>query len=60
MQQFLTLAQLRAKLGNRSRSSVYNDLAADRLPKPLKLGGRLLWPEGEVEAHIRKLRETIT
>ena len=55
MQRFLTLAELRAKLGNRSRSAVYLDLAAGRLPAPIKLGGRLYWPEGDVEAHLRGL-----
>ena len=55
MQKFLTLSELRAKLGNRSRSAVYLDLAAGRLPQPVKLGGRLYWPEGDLEAHLRGL-----
>jgi predicted DNA-binding transcriptional regulator AlpA len=53
MQRFLTLTELRAKLGNRSRSAIYNDLAAGRLPQPIKLGGRLYWPEGDVDAFLR-------
>jgi predicted DNA-binding transcriptional regulator AlpA len=57
MQPYLTLTQLRAKLGGRSRSAIYLDLAASRLPQPLKLGGRLYWPEDDVEAHLRNLRE---
>ena len=57
MQTYLTLTELRAKLGNRSRSAIYLDLKAGRLPKPIKLGGRLLWPEGDVDAHLRDLRE---
>ena len=47
----------RAKLGNRSRSAIYLDLEAGRLPQPMKLGGRLYWPEGDVDAHLRDLRE---
>lgn len=54
---YLTLNELRAKLGNRSRSSIYNDLNAGRLPQPVKLGGRLYWPEGELDAHLQNLRE---
>ena len=54
---YLTLTELRAKLGNRSRSAIYLDLAAGRLPQPVKLGGRLYWPEGEVDAHLRTLRD---
>ena len=57
METYLTLAELRAKLGNRSRSAIYLDLAAGRLPQPIKLGGRLYWPEGEVVTHLRDMRE---
>ena len=51
----LTFNELRAALGNRGRSSVYRDCAAGRLPKPLKLGGRLYWREDVLNAHIEKL-----
>ncbi|MBI6629738.1 helix-turn-helix transcriptional regulator [Pontibaca salina] len=54
--QYLTLTELRAKLGNRSRSAIYADLAAGRLPQPIKLGGRIYWPEAEIDAHLRNLR----
>jgi prophage regulatory protein len=57
MQTYLTLTELRAKLGGRSRSAIYLDLETGRLPKPVKLGGRLYWPEGDVDAHLRGLRE---
>lgn len=57
MQRYMTLTELRAKLGNRSRSAIYLDLEAGRLPQPMKLGGRLYWPEGDVDAHLRDLRE---
>ncbi len=57
MQTYLTLTELRAKLGGRSRSAIYTDLEAGRLPQPVKLGGRLYWPEGDVDAHLRNLRE---
>ena len=53
---YLTLAELRAKLGNRSRSAIYADLAAGRLPQPIKLGGRIYWAEAEIDAHLRNLR----
>lgn len=57
MQRYLTLRELREKLGGRSRSAIYLDLAAGRLPQPVKLGGRLYWPEGDVDAHLRNLRD---
>lgn len=57
MQTYLTLNELRVKLGNRSRSAIYGDLSSGRLPQPIKLGGRIYWPEGEIDAHLRSLRE---
>ncbi len=54
---YLTLKELSAKLGRRSRSAIYLDMAAGRLPQPVKLGGKLYWPEAELDAHLRELRE---
>jgi prophage regulatory protein len=59
MQTYLTLTELRTKLGGRSRSAIYADLAAGRLPQPTKLGGRIYWPEGDVETHLRNMREQV-
>lgn len=53
MQKYLTFKEVRAKLGGRSRSSIYNDLGAGRLPQPLKLGGKLYWPAEDLEAFLR-------
>jgi prophage regulatory protein len=57
MQTYLTLSELRAKLGGRSRSAIYLDVKAGRLPQPIKLGGRIYWPEGDVDAHLRAITE---
>ena len=54
---YLNFTELRAKIGGRSRSAIYVDLAAGRLPQPIKLGGKLYWPEAELDAHLRDLRE---
>jgi len=53
--QYLNFSELRAKLGNRSRSAIYCDLAAGRLPEPVKLGGKLYWREADVDAHLEML-----
>ncbi|MDP3961591.1 MAG: transcriptional regulator [Pseudorhodobacter sp.] len=53
---YLNFKDLRARLGNRSRSVIYLDLTAGRLRQPVKLGGRLYWPEDDVDAHLRALR----
>lgn len=54
-ERYLTLADLRAKLGNRSRSAIYLDISAKRLPPPLKLGGRILWRESAIDQHLRAM-----
>lgn len=53
--QYLNFTELRAKLGNRSRSAIYLDMQAGRLPEPVKLGGKLYWRESEVDAHLEAL-----
>jgi predicted DNA-binding transcriptional regulator AlpA len=52
-ERYLTLNEVSAKLGGRSRSAIYSDIAAGRLPQPLKLGARIYWPEGALDAFLR-------
>lgn len=52
-ERYLTLHELSAKLGGRSRSAIYADIAPGRLPQPLKLGARVYWPEGALDAFLR-------
>ena len=56
-ERYLTLREVSAKLGGRSRSAIYGDLAAGRLLKPIKIGGRIYWPEGALDAYLRDLAE---
>ena len=53
--QYLTLDQLRQKLGGRGRSSIYRDIELGRLPKPIKLGARLYWKEADIEVLMNGL-----
>ena len=53
---YLSFRQLRQKLGGRSRSSCYRDVALGRLPKPLKIGSCLYWVEAEVDASLDRLK----
>ena len=46
---YLNFTELRAKLGGRGRTTVYRDIEFGRLPKPIKLGGRLYWIDSEVD-----------
>ncbi|WP_272007834.1 helix-turn-helix transcriptional regulator [Roseovarius sp. ZX-A-9] len=57
MQTYMTLKELSAKLGGRSRSAIYLDLEAGRLPKPIKLGGKLYWRESDIDTHLDALRK---
>jgi predicted DNA-binding transcriptional regulator AlpA len=52
---FLTFQDLQAKLGGRSRSSIYRDLEIGRLPKPVKFGARLYWNEAEIDATLEAM-----
>lgn len=48
----ISLSQLSQKLGGRSRSSIYRDMADRRLPQPFRVGGRIYFDEEEVEATL--------
>jgi predicted DNA-binding transcriptional regulator AlpA len=54
--QLLNFGQTRRKLGNRGRSTVYRDVEKGRLPKPVKLGGRLYWFEDQLDEAVAKPR----
>lgn len=51
---YLNFSDLRAKLGGRGRTTIYRDVDHGRLPKPVKLGGRLYWIESQVDAAIEQ------
>jgi prophage regulatory protein len=46
---YLTFNELRKKLGNRGRTTVYRDIENGRLPAPIKLGGLNYFPEHLVD-----------
>ena len=48
----LSFPDLQAKIGGRSRSSVYRDIALGRLPQPIKFGARLYWNEADIDAAL--------
>ena len=54
---YLNFSDLQSKLGNRSRSSIYRDLELGRIPRPIKIGSRLYWPEADIDAAIAALAE---
>ncbi len=54
---YLTFNDLQEKLGGRGRSTIYRDLEAGRLPRPVKLGSRLYWREDEIDATLAALAE---
>ncbi|MFD0979301.1 helix-turn-helix transcriptional regulator [Tropicimonas aquimaris] len=54
---YISFADLRTKLGGRSRSAIYLDLEAGRLPRPIKLGGKLYWKEADIDAALEQRAE---
>ena len=53
--QLINISQLSEKLGGRSKASLYRDVSAGALPRPIKLSGSVYWDEAQVEAHIMSL-----
>lgn len=53
---YITLDQLRAKLGGRSRSSIYRDIENKHVPNPIRIGSRLYFCEEEVDAFLQSRR----
>jgi predicted DNA-binding transcriptional regulator AlpA len=49
---YLTFRAVQAKLGGRGRTTIYRDVELGRLPKPVKIGGRLYWAEADIDAAI--------
>lgn len=54
---YLTFRELQGKLGNRGRTTIYRDVEAGRLPRPVKIGSRLYWAEADIDAAISALSE---
>lgn len=52
---YINFRDLRAKLGDRGRSTIYRDMDLDRLPRAIKIGSRLYWNEDEVDAKLAEL-----
>lgn len=50
----ISFQQLQDLLAGRSRSSIYRDLDAGRLPRPMRFGSRLFWDQEQV---IQKLQD---
>ena len=59
--QYLTMAQLQAKLGGRSRSSILRDVELGIMPKPVKFSpgvtSRSYFSDAEVETALQSMRE---
>ena len=49
---YINLNQLSNKLGGRSRTSIYRDMEARRIPQPIKIGSRLYWIESGIDAAL--------
>ena len=57
MTTYLTMNQVREKLGNRGRTTLYRDIELGRIPEPIRLGGRIYWPEDQIEAAMERLKD---
>lgn len=55
---YLTFSSLIKKLDGRGRTTIYRDIEAGRLPKPIKIGGRNYFIDEEVDEIIAERAET--
>jgi prophage regulatory protein len=55
MTRYITFRETQAKLGWRGRTTIYRDIDNKRIPRPVKIGGRLYWAEAELDAAIAAL-----
>lgn len=53
----LTFANLSQKLGGRGRTTIYRDIEAGRLPRPIKIGGRRYFIDEEVDKKLAEATE---
>jgi len=53
----ITFDELREKLANRSRASIYRDIERGQIPKPLKIGRSVYWEEAQITQHLQNLLE---
>ena len=54
---YLSFNELTLKLGGRSRSTIYRDVELGRLPKPVKIGGRIYWLEHKIDEALEHISE---
>lgn len=54
---YIGFKTVQEKLDNRSRSSIYRDIEAGRLPPGFKIGARRYWNEHELDDAITALAE---
>ena len=56
MESLLNRAQVLARLGNKSVSWLYAEMAEGRLPLPVKIGGgaSVAWVSSEIDAYIAR------
>jgi predicted DNA-binding transcriptional regulator AlpA len=57
MKRYLTIQSTSEKLDGRSRSSILRDINAGRLPRPIKIGGRLYLCEEAIDAKLAEQSE---
>lgn len=53
---FIGVEEMRRKLGNCGRSTLFRWEEAGEIPPSLKIGARRLWDEAEVDGHIARQR----
>lgn len=54
-ERLLTITEVGLMIG-RGRASIYRDMEAGTLPKPIRVGSSIRWPISEINAYIEALK----
>lgn len=57
LNKLVTMKDISEALGGRHRSSIYRDVKAGRIPRPIKVGRRVYWKADEVNAAITNMEQ---
>lgn len=52
----ISLREAQRSLGNPARSTLYRWIAEGQIPPPVRIGGRIFWRSGELDAFICNLK----
>lgn len=57
LRKLVTMDDISEAFGGRHRSSIYRDVEAGRIPRPIKIGRRVYWNAEEINAAVENMKQ---